>query len=468
MASLFGRAISLIGFPILTHILTPNAYGVAALAFSLISILTVFGVAGQDTSLIRSYHGHQDLDSGTIAQFFQRFCLITGAVFGIAGAVVWLGYNNWSLEDATLITAGILALSVWGEAVSTFSKTIARLRGLYGRLALAQVLAGLSGLALSVGTALIWQANELALVMAGLSPWIVVALLPKLRWKNSPGIGGFKATMHLMKVGLPMILTAMGFWVIASVDRWILSAHVDLKEVGIYSVAATIATLGQIVTTALVSVWNPEVFRNVNQTRLENADRLGQALSLLLFILMTTWFSICMFGGILIQLLASPEFHDAAELVPWISLGYMIYGFNQLFGFGFLIHYKTRFLPWFWGAGVALSLGLNFTLVPTLHTQGAIIAQFCAFTIITSLTWIVGRRWTNCQPHWPSLIIVFGTYLLITLILSQTAVPTNLFYTVLMRATIAIVGIAFAGWIVLRNLGSEGLLDLLLLKKRTP
>lgn len=451
LASVFGRAISLVSFPILTHLLTPSAYGVAALAFSMISLLNVFSVAGQDTSLIRHYRSHETHDPATIVRFFRRFSIGSGALFGCLGALAWIGYNGWSVEVTSATTGGILALSVWGATVATFSKSIAQLEGNYGRLAIAVALAGLGGLALSVGTAVTWQANEVALLMAGLAPWIVVTILPKAKSEVAGKISDCKSIQNLMRIGLPMIFTAVGFWFIASVDRWFLSSYAGLDKVGIYSVAVTIATLGQIVTTALVAVWNPEVFRNVQGSETADAKRLGTVLTMLLWILISTWFGISMFGGILIELLAAPEFHVAATYVPWIALGYMIYGFNQMLGFGFMIHHRTSALVRFWAAGVAISLGLNFALVPTYGIAGAIASQICAFSMISGLTWSIGRRWTPCQPRWVILFVVFGGYSLAIIAIPQLITDIGVVAEISIRALALVALISFAALLVLRE-----------------
>lgn len=466
LASVFGRAISLVSFPILTHLLTPSAYGVAALAFSMISLLTVFSVAGQDTSLIRHYHSHETYDPATIVRFFSRFGIGAGALFGCLGALAWIAYNGWSIEGPTATTGGILALSIWGATVATFSKSIARLEGRYGRLAFALVLAGLGGFALSVGTAVAWQANEVALLMAGLAPWIVVTILPKSKSSVAGKISDRKHIQNLMRIGYPMIFTAVGFWVIASVDRWFLSSYAGLEKVGIYSVAVTIATLGQIVTTALVAVWNPEVFRNVKGSETANSERLGTVLTMLLWILISTWFGISMFGGILIKLLAAPEFHVAATYVPWIALGYMIYGFNQMLGFGFMIHHRTSAFVWFWAAGVAISLGLNFALVPPYGITGAIASQICAFSMISGLTWWIGRRWTPFQPRWMALFLAFMFYSIVAASMRGFPFESGIVPEICIRALLTIAALTTTGWLASRILGMRKLSSFPFLRKK--
>jgi O-antigen/teichoic acid export membrane protein len=53
------RLLSIVTMPILTALLSPQAYGVAALAGTVISLVSVFGLAGVDMSYARAYHSSQ-------------------------------------------------------------------------------------------------------------------------------------------------------------------------------------------------------------------------------------------------------------------------------------------------------------------------------------------------------------------------------------------------------------------------
>ena len=53
------RLFSIVTMPILTALLSPQAYGVATLVGTVISLVSVFGLAGVDMSYARAYHSAQ-------------------------------------------------------------------------------------------------------------------------------------------------------------------------------------------------------------------------------------------------------------------------------------------------------------------------------------------------------------------------------------------------------------------------
>lgn len=411
VASIFSRALALISFPILTHFLDPSSYGIAALAMSLVSIMSILGVAGQDTSLMRSYHDGGEFDPNSIAAFFFKLSLITGLISGAIGGLLWLAYLRWSGIATTDLTAFLVAAAIALASVSSICQTAARMKGQYGRLSVAIVLSGITGLVLAVSCALLWRPDEVALLLAGLAPLVVVLTLPMTRPRAQTTNLSWSQGWVLMKVGFPLVAVAPSFWFIVSTDRWFLANEISLHDLGVYSVAVTVATLGQIVTTVLSSVWNPELYRNIQGTEVRNQRVLRQGLTLVIWSVILAWFATGIFGEILLVLLAAPDFRQASHLIPWIALGYMIYGINQFFGFGFMLHRRTSLLGFIWGLGIVVALGLYAVLIPPLHTTGAIIAQVGAFGAIALSTWALSYRWTPFQPHWVPLILSFLLFL---------------------------------------------------------
>jgi O-antigen/teichoic acid export membrane protein len=411
VASILLRALALISFPILTHFLEPSSYGIAALAMPLVSIMSILGVAGQDTSLMRSYHDGGEFAPNSIVSFFFKLSLITGLISGVLGGLLWLAYLRWSGIATTDMTALLVAAAIALATVASMCQTASRMKGQYGRLSVAIILSGITGLVLSVSCALLWRTDEVALLLAGLAPLVVVLALstnlPSTQSTNVP----WGKVWGLVKVGLPLVTTAVAFWVFASTDRWFLANEISLHDLGVYSVAVTVAMLGQIVTTVLSSVWNPELYRNIQGTEVRNQRVLRQGLTLVIWSVILAWFATGIFGEILLVLLAAPDFRQASHLIPWIALGYMIYGINQFFGFGFMLHRRTSLLGFIWGLGIVVALGLYAVLTPLLHTTGAIIAQVGAFGAVASSTWALSYRWTPFQPHWVPLILSFLLFL---------------------------------------------------------
>ncbi len=62
LCNVFVRVLSVAAMPVLTRLLEPSAYGAATLATTLISLISVFALAGADVSYIRAWHAGETAD----------------------------------------------------------------------------------------------------------------------------------------------------------------------------------------------------------------------------------------------------------------------------------------------------------------------------------------------------------------------------------------------------------------------
>ena len=70
------RLLGIATMPILTTWLTPQAYGVAALAGTIISLVSVIGLAGIEMSYARAYYSAQPPSGATVEHYCWRFAIL--------------------------------------------------------------------------------------------------------------------------------------------------------------------------------------------------------------------------------------------------------------------------------------------------------------------------------------------------------------------------------------------------------
>ena len=102
------RLLSIVTMPILTGVLNPTAYGVAALVGTVISLVSVFALAGIDMSYRRAYHSAQPPSGDVVEHYCWRFAIAAGMVSGVLGAVVWWYFIEMDLKLAILLAMGII------------------------------------------------------------------------------------------------------------------------------------------------------------------------------------------------------------------------------------------------------------------------------------------------------------------------------------------------------------------------
>src|SRR5262245_27924721 len=82
------RLLSVATMPILTRLLSPESYGAASIAGTMVALAAVLALAGVDMSYVRAYH---DRNSSTeaVQAFVWRYALGAGCIVGALTSLCW-------------------------------------------------------------------------------------------------------------------------------------------------------------------------------------------------------------------------------------------------------------------------------------------------------------------------------------------------------------------------------------------
>jgi O-antigen/teichoic acid export membrane protein len=387
------RLLSLISMPILTRLLSTSAYGAAAMAGTVISLVSVIALAGMDMSYMRAYSSNSSHTPEAVEDFSWRFTVIAGIVAGACVVAGWPLFAAWVALPRYLgwmVGAGTLLCML-----SQMAQTRARLNERYGGMSTAIVVSGVISAVASIGIAFLWRRDEMALVMPMIVGYAITVLMlgtPTLsRLRKESGLN--KSTRNsIILIGLAGIVTAPAFWVLSSSDRWFIGYFDSVASAGIYSVAYSIATMGMMVNIAIGAVWTPEVTRAYDSDPEHARVYLGAIAEWAVAGLACVWMAVTAAGGDIIRLLAAPAFHSAARLVPYIAAGVFFNGLIHLANASLLVKKRLTWGMWWWIAGSASCIGLNFLLVPAWGIFGAAVTQAICFAIIAGGVAVGARR----------------------------------------------------------------------------
>ena len=378
------RLLSLVTMPLLTRLLPPDAYGTAAMAGTMISLVAGFALSGMEMSYARAYHANVAPSGAVVEAFAWRYALGAGLAAAGIGATAW-----WLLLADTFelpgYLAGLLGVGILLSVANTMSQTRARLNNRYRLMSMSIVASSIGAVAVSIGVALWWRQDELPLILLMVVGYLIPVLILRMPTCavlcKSSGLGP-KERANVLKIGLAGIVTAPMYWVISSLDRWFLGYYEDAASVGIYSIGYSVAIMGMMVNTALTSVWLPESSRAFENNQEEAKVQLGHLAERLIAGLGVVWLAITAAGGDAVRLLASHQFHDASVVVPYIAGAVFFHGVLLLANAGLLLKKKLHHSVWWWLAGAALCVVMNMLLVPMLGRLGAAITQTAAFALV--------------------------------------------------------------------------------------
>jgi PST family polysaccharide transporter len=406
---LAARSVSLVSVPILTRLLEPRDYGLAALAATVVALLSVLATRGLDLGYVR--HGFDPESPGfaAVESHVWRSALVGAGACSVAGCLLWICVlaeaSRAPPSIGTMVGVGVF-LSVW----VTMARTAVQVRRGYGQMAVSAVVGALATLLATVGLALahlpgVWALTAGANVGLAATAWVLatrgIALGRAARIAPSDA-----ERRSITRISLSGWILAPLYWVISSADRWLLGSMRGPTELGIYVLAASLASVGLVLNDAVIATWFPEVTRRFETSREDAREELGREWLRIASFLAVAWLALAAAGGDLIRAVAHPSFHAAAPLVPWLALGVALYGMATLANTGPWLASDLRPTVAWWAIGVSVNVLCNVAWIPSLGALGSALAAGAGFAVTaTGLHWTAQRRLRIAIARWRLLAV---------------------------------------------------------------
>jgi O-antigen/teichoic acid export membrane protein len=443
------RLLSIFTMPILTRLLSPHAYGVTALAGTVISLASVFALAGIDMSYARAYPSAQPPSGADVEHYCWRFAISGALLASVVGTLAWWFFNRDSMDQDRRL-AILIALGIIFSVANTMALTRARLAVRYGAIALTLTAAGIIGVTASVGIAAIWRRDALALLIPMLLGYLIPVLLlgtPSIAGLAKPSGLTRKEGAVLIKIGLAGVVTAPLYWLLSSSDRWFLQYYQGAEAVGVYSIGYSVGIVGMMINGAVITVWLPEAAREYEEDPERARVTLGRLMSRILVVMALIWLAVAAAGGDIVRWLANERFHDAADYVPYIAGGVFFYGVLRLADTGLLIAKQLNWAALWWLAGAVVCSLLNIALVPRYGGLGAAITQSIGFAFMSIGIFSTAQTKFSLCLDWSRLAIVVAIILTAGLFMIPPWHATAPIISLLMKLPFGIVVAAISVWI---------------------
>lgn len=357
----------LVTMPFYTRMLAPHDYGAWGILTTATGLLSALLLVGGDSAYARYFFEYQ-----TIAER-QR---LTSTVLSAAGI--------WALMVVAIAMPGAVAASRWSFGTETYATDLAlalitvpvvNLNLLCGQAlrnqfqarmySILNLIAGLATIALSLG-GLIVLGWGLTGIMAG-TLVAAITILPLRLWAIRDLLRPTFSRDDLQRVlvyGLPLVPLALAYWIFYFSDRYLLGKLSDLTEVGLYTVAITIAGLMNLAVSAIGLAWNPLAMRVFEDDPEAARGFFGRVLTYMMigFGILAT--GLCTFAPELICLFASPAYIHAAPAIPPLALGLVAMAATQVVALPFSLMKKTWYFSLYAWAMAALNVLLNLVFIP--------------------------------------------------------------------------------------------------------
>lgn len=391
------RFIRIFLVPIYTRIFTPSDYGIISLVTTTMMVMGLFSVLCLDSGAGRWYWDTEDLKKRktAISNWFWTQLAISLAlciiiiIFSkpIAIAITGNSENALYFIIVSLILpqeAGIRVVTLWFR---------------YRRLPWKAVGFGITTTLVNISAAIIlvvilgWKLK--GVFIAQLISSVVMTSIAIIILGNWLHVKYFqrRTLRKMLNYSLPLVPASLGIWAINSFNRYLMQHYHSVDEVGLFSVAFSIASLMSIGIVAFQQSWGP--FAMSIHKEQDAALTYARVLLLYTWIGSTVSVVIALFANDILAIIATEKYVPASSAVKYLTLAIVIYGMGSIAVIGQSLAKKTIYTGISVIFATIISLGTNFLLIPSMGKDGAGIANIVSWGAFTIMLFAFSQK---CYP----------------------------------------------------------------------
>lgn len=393
---------SILGFitlPIITWFYSVEDVGRVSMLQVFTSFFILLFCLGLDQAYVREFHSTKEK-----AQLFKT-TLLPGLLLSILSLIVVLSYDStiiaswlYDIPDTYLSIITIICFVI--ALVSRFLSLIIRMQERALAFSMSQLLPKILFLFFILFT--VWlqfsrdtynllTANALSIVFAFLIfSWNTRAdLIATFKYKIEK-----EQLRQVLNFGLPLVIGGLAAWGLNVMDKLFLRAMSNYTELGIYSVAMSIAAVAAILSGIFNTIWSPMVFKweSENSVDLKKIDNISE------IILVIIYFLIVLSGlfSWIIPYLLPKQYSIIQFLITTCLLGPLFYTLSETTAVGIALTRKTKLSMLASVGAMLVNLLGNYLLVPKYGAIGATastaFAFWCFFILRTEFSKLVWRK----------------------------------------------------------------------------
>lgn len=196
-------------------------------------------------------------------------------------------------------------------------------------------------------------------------------------YKNSIFKLDFKLIKDALRFTLPILPGSLAFLFVTLSDRVILERYITLEELGVFSVAITLATVLNVVIQALYKTFEPILFKEFFKENFQETNL--KLYKIYLLVIFSGAFAASIFSKEIFLIATSEAFKVGYKLVPLFIVSVVISGVNTYLNILMIANKKQKLVSLVSIISAGISVILNFILIPNFGCYGAIIASVVAF-----------------------------------------------------------------------------------------
>lgn len=332
-----------ITFPILTKNIAPDDYGILNYINSIDVFIVAVGLLCVNTYYLVYYFkvgGEEEKRKllGNLSLFIIANYLIIAALLFIFGPRLFKLIGG-SVDFYPYIAIGIA--TAFFTILTILPSALYRVRENPVPLTILNVIRGFAVMAFTILSVYVFVPNAENVLWARFAATALFGLVfLYITFKNATFTLDIPQLKHALVFSLPLVPATVSTYLYSMFDKILIEKYLSLKDLGIYSTAATLAFLLNIVSQGAYKAFEPHFFKTYGSPRFDKAFE--KVRDLLLFVVLFGGLFICGFSHEFLRIFSSPEYSTARFYVPVLTMGAVAYAMFMMYSTIVTAREKTK------------------------------------------------------------------------------------------------------------------------------
>jgi O-antigen/teichoic acid export membrane protein len=366
-ANVIAKIIGFFLIPIYTMYLSPEDYGVLELCASFSVFLVIFMRLGVPGSVNRFYFDYED-DEDKLRDYIttvHRILLISSGILGVITGVIFYFYSESILPGVLFVPYIVLVLINSSlSANSDLQKRLIQSKEQSSYMAKINVANVFLGIILAILFVVVFEMGVLGLFLSQLATTVLFFFQAQYYLRNYIN-GKFTPSMlrDSLKYGLGLLPHHAFAAAAPLLSKGILNYKESTAALGIFSIALRFVQPLDILYGMFSKAFSPVYFSLRKEGNDESIKKIYQMVVLGASAIFSTVYILL---PSLIPIMTPERFHQAADLVPILAIGFLGQVFYLLFISEIFYNKKTKYISLITGIGVVVNLVVTILLIDVL------------------------------------------------------------------------------------------------------
>ena len=396
-------ATHLVGFlllPLFTNFLSKDDYGVWGVLLTASLIAKIVFRWGVDASFMRFFYECEDARARQrlASTIFFFLLAANGAILLVALVAAPLYSTRLFRLQGQTVALQLMILSTFVGGFFFLPFHVFRIRGQARRFALLTFTRSVTTLLMRIVLVLVLHFGVMGLVLSEFAVTLAFAFV-LLRW-FAPLVRPVFSRETLREVlgfGLPRVPHGIAQQIVGPTTdpllmAWLLtgSSVQNLQTIGLYQVGSSLGLALKFFLSAFEYAWAPFYFQTMKEKDAQRTFSTITTYGLAVLVLMSAGLSAV--ATDLVRLMTKPAFHEAAVVIPWISVAVTLQGAYLLTSIGMNITKHTEYYPVAAGVAAASNILANIILIPRYGILGPAWSNVISYSVLAGVAFVLSQR----------------------------------------------------------------------------